>query len=144
MYFDNNTGDASLDWMRTGLTDMMVTDLSQSTDIEVLGTDRLVQILQDLRRADDRVISADVVREIASRAAVDTVLVGSYVRAGGTIRISAKASGSPDGSNRQRRTRRGRRGIEPVRACRRAHQPVQVEDGGVGRAQARDIAAASR
>ena len=90
MYFDNNTGDASLDWMRTGLTDMMVTDLSQSTDIEVLGTDRLVQILQDLRRADDRVISADVVREIASRAAVDTVLVGSYVRAGGTIRISAR------------------------------------------------------
>ena len=90
MYFDNNTGDASLDWMRTGLTDMMVTDLSQSTEIEVLGTDRLVQILQDLRRADDRVISADVVREIASRAAVDTVLVGSYVRAGGTIRISAR------------------------------------------------------
>jgi tetratricopeptide (TPR) repeat protein/TolB-like protein/aminoglycoside phosphotransferase (APT) family kinase protein len=90
LYFDNNTGDASLDWMRTGLTDMMVTDLSQSTDIEVVGTDRLVQILQDLRRTDDRVMSADVVREIANRAAVDTVLVGSYVKAGGTIRISAR------------------------------------------------------
>jgi len=90
LYFENNTGDASLDWMRTGLTDMMVTDLSQSTDIEVLGTDRLVQILQELRRAEDRVISADVVQEIASRAAVDNVLVGSYVKAGGTIRISAR------------------------------------------------------
>ena len=90
LYFDNNTGDSSLDWMRTGLTDMMVTDLSQSTDIEVVGTDRLVQILQDMRRADDRIMSADVVREIANRAAVDTVLVGSYVKAGGTIRISAR------------------------------------------------------
>ena len=90
LYFDNNTGDSSLDWMRTGLTDMMVTDLSQSMDIEVVGTDRLVQILQDMRRADDRVMSADVVREIANRAAVDTVLVGSYVKAGGTIRISAR------------------------------------------------------
>ena len=90
LYFDNNTGDNSLDWIRTGLTDMMVTDLSQSTDFEVVGTDRLVQILQDMRRADDRVMSADVVREIANRAAVDTVLVGSYVKAGGTIRISAR------------------------------------------------------
>jgi tetratricopeptide (TPR) repeat protein/TolB-like protein len=90
LYFDNNTGDASLDWMRTGLTDMMVTDLSQSTDFEVIGTDRLVQILQELRRSDDRVISADVVQQIARRAAVDKVLVGSYVKAGGTIRISAR------------------------------------------------------
>ena len=90
LYFENNTGDASLDWMRTGLTDMMVTDLSQSADIEVLGTDRLVQILQELRRENDSVISADVVREIADRAAVDNVLVGSYVRAGGTIRLTAR------------------------------------------------------
>jgi eukaryotic-like serine/threonine-protein kinase len=90
LYFENNTGDKSLDWMRTGLTDMIVTDLSQSEDFEVVGTDRLVQILQDLRRADDRVLSADVVQEIANRAAVDKVLVGSYVKAGGTIRISAR------------------------------------------------------
>ncbi|HET7697622.1 MAG TPA: protein kinase [Vicinamibacterales bacterium] len=90
LYFDNNTGDASLDWMRVGLTDMIVTDLSQSVDVEVLGTDRLVQILQQLKRADDRVISADVVDEIARRAGVDQVVVGSYVRAGDTIRISAR------------------------------------------------------
>ena len=90
LYFENNTGDASLDWMRTGLTDMMVTDLSQSADIEVLGTDRLVQILQELKRSDDRVVSADVVREIATRAGVNNVLVGSYVKAGDTIRITAR------------------------------------------------------
>ena len=90
LYFDNNTGDASLDWMRVGLTDMIVTDLSQSVDIEVLGTDRLVQILQQLKRADDKVISAEVIEEIARRAGVDQVVVGSYVRAGDTIRISAR------------------------------------------------------
>ena len=90
LYFENNTGDASLDWMRTGLTDMMVTDLSQSTAFEVLGTDRLVQILQELKRVEDRVIPADVVQEIARRAAVDNVLVGSYIKAGDKIRISAR------------------------------------------------------
>jgi len=90
LYFENNTGDPSLDWMRTGLTDMLVTDLSQSPEFEVIGTDRLVQILQDLRRSDDRVLSAEVIQEIANRAGVDNVLVGSYVRAGGAIRISAR------------------------------------------------------
>ncbi|MEO5897149.1 MAG: protein kinase [Vicinamibacterales bacterium] len=90
LYFDNNTGDKSLDWMRTGLTDMMVTDLSQSTDFEVIGTDRLVQILKELNRDDDHVLSADVVQEIARRAGVDNVLMGSYVRSGGTMRITAR------------------------------------------------------
>jgi tetratricopeptide (TPR) repeat protein len=90
LYFENNTGDTSLDWMRTGLTDMVVTDLSQSTDFEVLGTDRLQQILQELKRADDRVIAADVVQEIAKRAGVNTVLVGSYIKSGDAIRINAR------------------------------------------------------
>jgi tetratricopeptide (TPR) repeat protein/TolB-like protein/predicted Ser/Thr protein kinase len=90
LYFENQTGDKSLDWMRTGLTDMMVTDLSQSSDIEVLGTDRLYQILDDLHRADDKVISADLVQQIAERAKVDQVLIGSYVKAGNTIRINAR------------------------------------------------------
>jgi tetratricopeptide (TPR) repeat protein/TolB-like protein len=97
LYFDNNTGDASLDWIRTGLTDMMVTDLSQSPNIEVLGTDRLYQILQELRRADDKVLSADVVQQVAARANVASVLVGSYVKAGDTIRISARLQDAKTG-----------------------------------------------
>ena len=51
MYFENNTGNQELDWLRTGLTDMLVTDLSQSPDVEVLGTDRLVQILGAMKQA---------------------------------------------------------------------------------------------
>jgi tetratricopeptide (TPR) repeat protein/TolB-like protein/predicted Ser/Thr protein kinase len=90
LYFENQTGDPSLDWMRTGLTDMMVTDLSQSPDIEVLGTDRVYQILDELKRADDKVITADLVQEIADRAGVDRVLVGSFVKAGDTLRINAR------------------------------------------------------
>jgi len=97
LYFENNTGDKSLDWMRTGLTDMMVTDLSQSADFEVVGTDRLVQILEEMKRTDDRVLPADVVQEIANRAAVDRVLVGSYVKSGGTIRISARLQDARSG-----------------------------------------------
>ena len=46
LYFENNTGDTSLNWLRSALANMLVTDLSQSTQIEVLGTDRLYQFLK--------------------------------------------------------------------------------------------------
>ena len=90
LYFENNTGNPQLDWLRTGLTDMLVTDLSQSPDVEVLGTDRLVQILTDMKRQDDKVVSFDTVQEIAKRAGVKTVLLGSFVKSGDTIRINTK------------------------------------------------------
>ena len=97
LYFENNTGNPQLDWLRTGLTDMLVTDLSQSPDVEVLPTDRLVQILGQMRRQDDRVVSFDVVQEIAKRAGVKSVILGSYVKAGDTIRINLKLQDAASG-----------------------------------------------
>ncbi|HYM23432.1 MAG TPA: protein kinase, partial [Vicinamibacterales bacterium] len=97
LYFENNTGNPQLDWLRTGLTDMLVTDLSQSPDVEVLPTDRLVQILSDLHRQDDKTISFDTVQEVAKRAGVKTVLVGSYVKAGDTIRINTRLQEAASG-----------------------------------------------
>jgi tetratricopeptide (TPR) repeat protein/TolB-like protein len=69
---------------------MMVTDLSQVREIEVLGTDRLYQILAELRRADDRTVAPDVAQQVAQRAGVDTLLVGSYIKSGDAIRINAR------------------------------------------------------
>ena len=50
LYFDNTTGDESLDWMRTGITEMVATNLSQSTQVEVVGTEHLYGILAELKR----------------------------------------------------------------------------------------------
>ena len=90
MYFENNTGDQDMDWLRTGLTDMLVTDLSQSPDVEVLSTDRLVQILGSMQKLDDRVVSFDTVQEVARRGGVKHVMLGSYIKAGDAIRINLK------------------------------------------------------
>ena len=97
LHFENNTGNASMDWLRTGLTDMLVTDLSQSTDVEVLSTDRLVQILRDLGKLEDRTISFETVQELARRAHVKHVLLGSYVKAGETIRINVRLQDAASG-----------------------------------------------
>ena len=88
LYFQNNTGSPQLDWLRTGLTDMVVTDLSQSPGMDVLSTDRLYQILASMKRQNDAVISYDTVREVARLAGARHVLIGNYVKSGDTIRIN--------------------------------------------------------
>ncbi|MFQ5526111.1 MAG: protein kinase [Thermoanaerobaculia bacterium] len=88
MFFDNLSGDPELDWLRNGLTDMLVTDLSQSPDLRVLSTNRIYQILSDMKKLDERITSFEVIREVAEEAAADTVILGSFAKLGETIRIS--------------------------------------------------------
>jgi len=97
LYFENLSGDENLDWLRTGLTDMLVTDLAQSPNIRVLGTDRLHQILEDIGAADDQMTSADVVEAVATEGNVENVLLGSFARAGNMIRISARLQSAATG-----------------------------------------------
>jgi serine/threonine protein kinase/tetratricopeptide (TPR) repeat protein len=88
-YFDNLTGDPQLEWLRTGLTDMLVTNLSQSPALRVLGTTRLYQLLHEAGHREDRPTSAQVVEAVSRQARATTALVGSFVRAGSQIRINA-------------------------------------------------------
>jgi TolB-like protein/predicted Ser/Thr protein kinase len=97
LYFENLTGDPDLDWLRQGLAEMLVTDLSQSRRLRILSTDRLYQILKDLNRLDERITSFEVVREVAERANVGTVLLGSFMKSGDTIRISVKVQEAASG-----------------------------------------------
>jgi serine/threonine protein kinase/tetratricopeptide (TPR) repeat protein len=89
-YFANLSDDAQLDWLETGLTDMLVTNLSQSPTLRVLSTSRLYQLLDELGQRDAPAISAEVVGEVSRRADMATALVGSFVRAGSQIRIQAQ------------------------------------------------------
>jgi serine/threonine protein kinase/tetratricopeptide (TPR) repeat protein len=97
LYFDNVTGDPSLDWLHTGLADMLVTDLSQSPRLEVLSTDRLYQILKEMNRLDDRVTSLDVVQEVAEKAGVEIVVLGSFMKSGENVRINIRIQEAASG-----------------------------------------------
>jgi serine/threonine protein kinase/tetratricopeptide (TPR) repeat protein len=104
LHFQNLTGDPTLDWLRTGLTEMLVTDLSQSPQLDILGTDRLYQILADVGALGNQPASFDTVQKIARRAAVQQVIRGSYARVGDHVLVSFQiedaASGKILGSDR--------------------------------------------
>ena len=90
LHFENLSGDPELEWLRMGLTDMFVTDLAQSPELEILGTDRLYQILDEMDRLHGGPMSSEAIEELARRASVNTVLRGSFAKAGDLIRISAR------------------------------------------------------
>ena len=89
MYFKNNTGDDSLDHWRSALSDLLITDLSQSKHIKVLSAERLFNILQQLDQMGATTYSSEVLKDVAARGGVENVLVGNYTRADDTFRINA-------------------------------------------------------
>ena len=97
LYFDNLTGDEDMNWLRTGLADMLVTDLSQLSNVRVVGTDRVYQILKDLDMLDESITSAETVQEVADQADVKTVLLGSFAKVGDTLRINVKVQDAATG-----------------------------------------------
>ncbi len=97
LLFDNISGDPSLDWLRLGLAEMLVTDLSQSPNLEVFSTDRLYQILEDMNRLDQRITSLEVVQEVADKIGANTVILGSFMKSGSSIRINVRVQDASSG-----------------------------------------------
>jgi tetratricopeptide (TPR) repeat protein len=88
MYFENITGDASLDYWRKALPMLLVTDLSQSKYVRVLTSDELYDVLNRLSQLDAKSYSSMALKEIAARGGVNHVLLGQLTKAGDSFRLS--------------------------------------------------------
>ena len=87
--FHNASGDAQLDWLGPSLGDMLSTDVGQSAHLRTISSDRLQQVLHDLRIAPGTDIDSTTLRRIAEFANADMVVSGNYAKLGDQIRIDA-------------------------------------------------------
>jgi len=97
--FTNNTGDESLDFWENALADLLVSDLSQSRYLTVLPQDRVFSVLRDLDLVDAGVGEAIDLEKVASRAQVENIVVGNFIKAGQRFRISATVRHIPTGDS---------------------------------------------
>lgn len=88
-YFENVTGDEELEWMRRGLTQMLITDLSQSRYVDVVSEGDIAAIMEKMGIGNDQTVDANLAVSVAREARLETALVGSFVRSGEAIRIDA-------------------------------------------------------
>jgi len=89
MYFQNNTGDASLDIWEDILSRMMIADISQSRYIRVLPDDRIYGILDKLNLLEIKNYSTEDLREIATQGGSTHILRGFLTRSGDSFRINS-------------------------------------------------------
>ena len=88
--FQNASGDASLDWLGSSLSEMLRTDIGQSEGFRTVSPDRLHEVLSALGIAPDTQIDSGLLARVAGLTDADMVLWGQYVKAGGQIRIDAR------------------------------------------------------
>lgn len=87
LYFKNNTGDPNLDNLRTALSDLLISDLSQSKYLTILSTDRLFDVLRQLSLTDTQGFSSGDLKKVAARGNATHIIQGSYIKLGDTFRI---------------------------------------------------------
>jgi serine/threonine protein kinase/Tfp pilus assembly protein PilF len=88
VYFENNSGDQSLDNWRKGFAELLTSDLSQSKYLNVLSGDRMYEILDDLDLLGTTSYSSDSLKQVARKGNVKHILRGSYIKAGPKFRVS--------------------------------------------------------
>jgi len=89
VYFENNSGDESLDHWRKALCELLIADLTQSKYIRVLSSDKLLDILSDLNQIEAKSFSSKVLKEVAARGGSTHILRGGFIKAGEQFRIDA-------------------------------------------------------
>jgi tetratricopeptide (TPR) repeat protein len=87
MYFEDLTGDDDIGWLSKGLPHMLITALEHSGSVEVVGYQRLFDILKLLGKEDEKRIDASTATALAKKARITTMVLGSIFRSGSRIRI---------------------------------------------------------
>ena len=95
--FDNRSGSKDLDWMRAGLADMLITNLSRSNKLAVLSRQQVHTLLARLERPAGSDIRLDEALEIARRSKVEVVVLGSFATLDGRVRVEAQLHDARNG-----------------------------------------------
>lgn len=98
MYFENQSGGADLDWLREGLADMLIANLSRSGKLTILSREQLHQILERNGGAGQEKFKFDKTLEIARKAQAAYIVTGSFARIGEKVRLNVQLYDVSDGS----------------------------------------------
>jgi len=87
--FRNASGDPSLDWLGSSMSEMLSTDVGQSASLRTVSSDRVHQVLKDLHIDPNAQIDPQTLRQLGEFSNAQTLVWGQYVKVGDQIRIDA-------------------------------------------------------
>jgi len=87
--FRNGSGDEKLDWLGSTVAETLSADVGQSAQLRMISSDRVNQILSDLRIGRGGEIDPSTMTRIAEFSSADTLVSGQYAKFGEQIQITA-------------------------------------------------------
>lgn len=90
MFFENQSQVKDLDWLREGLADMLITDLSRSKNLTVLSRQQLHVLLERGGYRAQQRLPLEAALEIAGKSQADVMLTGSFASLGKEVRIDGQ------------------------------------------------------
>ncbi len=87
--FQNNTGKTSLDYLSTGIPQMLITELSANGGVKVVERQRLQQALKELELEQTGIVGGESAREIGKMLGAELMIMGSFIKIGNNFRIDA-------------------------------------------------------
>jgi eukaryotic-like serine/threonine-protein kinase len=97
LYFNNLTQDQSLNWLDSGLTDMLTTNLAQVKGLDVLSTERVLSALQSATKGGKSLDPAQA-QKVAHDAGADAYITGALLKVGPTqLRLDVRVQDTGSG-----------------------------------------------
>ena len=97
LYFSNLSQDESLNWLDSGLSDMLTTNLAQIKGLDVLSTERVMSALQHAGKGGKSMDPAQA-QSIARDAGADAYITGALLKIGPTqLRLDVRAQDTSTG-----------------------------------------------
>ncbi len=97
LYFSNLSQDQSLNWLNSGLTDMLTTNLAQVKGLDVLSTERVMGAVQRASK-DSKGLDPSKAQEVARDAGADAYITGALLKIGPTqLRLDVRAQDTGTG-----------------------------------------------
>ncbi|MFL5350050.1 MAG: CsgG/HfaB family protein [Hyalangium sp.] len=90
LYFDNNTGDASLDVLQKGFADMMVTDLSAVDQLQLVEREKLQQIIDEQKLQRSKYFDPKTAVRLGQLVGAQYAVAGSFQAVDPQLRIDIK------------------------------------------------------
>ncbi len=100
LYFQNTRGEKQHDWLRKGITDMLIGDAARSPALKVVEREDLQNVLKEQALAQSGILEDGQALELGRLLRAKLIVSGSYIVSGGVLRIEAKLTDVQSGTVR--------------------------------------------
>jgi len=88
--FENQTGDEAFDYLQKAIPDLLITSLERKGELYVATWERMLDLLEQLGHKDVDVIDRKLGFELCRKEGIETIVLGSYIKAGDTFATDVK------------------------------------------------------